>query len=134
MNLYIPEIGTQLRLTDYWVFHLFDEYRNRSLFKTLGEFLGDLKSVRVEGIYREEEVYLLPLPPGTILTVDRIYIRQGNSAFSSISFRLKETPHPIIKLRKKGAIRFWAKLSDVNKIECEVLADKVKAVNEIPSI
>lgn len=49
------------------------------------------------------------LDAGTILDIDRVYIRKGARSFSSLSFIIKNGPF-------KGA-RFWAKLPDVNKIE-----------------
>jgi len=55
------------------------------------------------------------LPKGTVLAVDRIYIRQQASDFDSVTFRLQSTPGG-----KKGKPRFWAKLSDVNKINMVV--------------
>lgn len=51
------------------------------------------------------------LPTGTILEVDRIYIRQGASNFSSITF----------KIRGKRVYRFWIPLNKVNEIECKIV-------------
>lgn len=47
------------------------------------------------------------LPEGTILTIDRIYIRKGKSDYDSISFYAQ-----IPGIAKKK--RFWAKREDVN--------------------
>ena len=55
------------------------------------------------------------LPAGTVLTVDRIYIRRGVSEYSSLTFNLISTTHPALNVR--GRKRFWAKLEDVNRIE-----------------
>lgn len=64
------------------------------------------------------------LPKGTILQVDRIYIRQGGEKFSSLTFIIKESPDPRLlstkKLFGKQGIRFWAKLVDVNNIYCNL--------------
>lgn len=59
------------------------------------------------------------LPKGSVLTVDRIYIRkgQGYGKFSSISFYLT-LPQ---KSKQKGRLRFWAKLKDVNTIVADVV-------------
>lgn len=46
------------------------------------------------------------IPAGSILTVDRIYIRKGQGSFNSLSFRYNKK-------------RFWVNLSDVNNIEFE---------------
>ena len=47
------------------------------------------------------------LKKGTILEIDRIYIRKGAADYSSITFRIKGG---------KTSPRFFAKLEDVNKI------------------
>lgn len=58
------------------------------------------------------------LPAGTELTVDRIYIRKGASDYSSLSFWIVSSPHPLLKTKSKGVRkRFWAKLADCNTIE-----------------
>jgi len=60
------------------------------------------------------------IPKGTVLTVDRIYIRSGNHEFSSVSFRINKAKG---KAKQQDdnpfhvGIRFWAKLDDVNNIE-----------------
>jgi hypothetical protein len=63
----------------------------------------------------EEKLDAICLPVGTVLKVDRIYIRKGKdmSNYSSISF-YAQLPGD------KSKIRFFAKLDDVNTIECEL--------------
>lgn len=61
------------------------------------------------------------VPKGTILVVDRVYIRRGLRDFSSLTFRTKSSPQK--ELNKKG-IKFWAKLSDVNRISYVLVEDK----------
>jgi len=53
----------------------------------------------------------IKLKAGTILEVDRIYIRKGAEDFSSVTF----------KIRGNKVLRFWAKLQDVNNIQCVVV-------------
>lgn len=52
------------------------------------------------------------LPVGTELTIDRIYIRKGMNDFSSLTFNINHLPN----LKKKGRLRFFASLEDVNNI------------------
>lgn len=63
------------------------------------------------------------LPTDTVLSIDRIYIRKGSSDFSSVTFFLKSTSHPLFDRRQKKLgkkpLRFWARLEDVNCIEFE---------------
>ena len=70
------------------------------------------------------------LPAGTVLAVDRIYIRKGASDYSSITFYAKGLGESEIKNRWSGkstkwkAQRFWAKLSECNQIEFELMDEK----------
>jgi hypothetical protein len=72
----------------------------------------------------------ITLPKGTVLAVDRIYIRKGASDYSSITFYAKGLGESEIKNRwsnrvtKWKAQRFWAKLSDCNQIEFELMEEK----------
>ena len=72
------------------------------------------------------EDLMVTIPKGTIIQVDRIYIRKGSSDYSSVTFYAKNlgeiestyssyNAKPKKKIKKK-ALRFWAKLSDCNKI------------------
>lgn len=61
------------------------------------------------------------LPANTLLTVDRIYVRQGVEDYNSVTFRIKKGDCPDAKF---GGIRFWAKLYDVNTIVCFPIGGK----------
>lgn len=68
------------------------------------------------------------LPNGTVLRVDRIYVRKGSKDFSSLSFYIEESPrialNPGVKTGfKKGRLRFWARLDEVNQMIGTPLAD-----------
>ena len=122
MKLYIPEIKDQLTLAEDWTFELYPEKRNVPLGKKLG-LVGAPKSPYhypqwwVDNEFRGFSYFLdnkdfhynVTLLKGTILQVDRIYIRKGNSDYSSLTFYIKNSQY-------KGA-RFWAKLKDVNNIK-----------------
>ncbi len=134
MQFYVPEIGDEIRLTADWTFDLFDEYRNETLMQHIGD---DRPVAYIHQKHLESEP--CTIPAGSILKIDRIYIRKGNSEFSSITFIWKDKiipakivddfvtkwdnrvatkiPHQT-KVPKK-AVRFWAKLDDANKIEFE---------------
>jgi len=97
---------------------LYRERRNFDLWKELVD--PDVESRWKLYSYRREEVENavgIILPIQTILKVDRIYIRKGLPDFNSITFWLEESP--LLKIKKKK--RFWTKLADANKIECEIL-------------
>ncbi len=70
---------------------------------------------------REQTVVTVKLPAGSVLSIDRIYIRKGSSDWSSLTFFLKD--HPTMTFKKKP--RFWVNLPDCNDIEFEqVTLDK----------
>lgn len=143
MKLFIPEIGTVLKLEADWEFSLFVETRNEALV-TASDFPRDTtyrwslaptskeapKNVGWEkqASWSAEWRKNFILPAGSILTVDRIYIRKGVKDFSSLSFNLnrKSVNADHSKFAKnlatqKGRCRFWAKLADVNNIEFSAL-------------
>lgn len=135
MKLFIPEIGSEIRLSVDWTFPLYNEDRNH----TLMEFVNDPRP----RTYISWGDTSLPctIPNGTILRVDRVYIRKGQSDFSSLTFLWKDATVPAKMVEderwdrntksyvpagtfhkvSKKPVRFWAKLEDVNKIECDPL-------------
>lgn len=129
MRLYVPTNGDKLRLVEEWKFDLYaEEYGNRN--ETLAQRLGLQKSPRPD---RFGHVYAryphkaqVSLPVGTVLQVDRVYIRKFNSAsasvdddFDSITFVVIEHPTWQRDGKKKIMARFWVKLRDANTMEFE---------------
>lgn len=136
MKLFIPELGTKLKLTKSWKFNLVAEIRNLDLLRSpkkklenvrkqaeLKKRLVELKNLvnedtkeHYDGVnprflnqskyygkyseiekeywntrnhnqidnYKDKEQII---PKGTILEVDRIYIRKGARDFSSVTFK-----------------------------------------------
>lgn len=138
MKLYIPSIGDRLILTDDWTFDLHDERRNETLFA----FLDEEKPPKVNTTNQwgyptvvggSVEVELLA---GSILKVDRIYIRKGQGEFSSITFMLEGQKAQVpdrkwdrktksyVPGKKDRAVRFWVKLEDANNIEFDFAPPK----------
>jgi hypothetical protein len=122
MNLFIPELGTRLKLTQRWGFKLYHEDRNINFGVLVGVTSAEIKKNHWLGAshpwhwtHRNREDALqfteVILPKSTVLIVDRIYIRQNNSNYSSVSFKVKADGK---------TYRFWAKLSDVNNIRCKL--------------
>ena len=116
IKIFIPTIGAKLKLAKGWTFDLHDERRNDRFLKAIGhEKLGLGYRYSPGGPKVASEI---TLPKGTVLTVDRIYIRKGSSDFDSITFNILKGSCP--KKPELEKTRFWVKLSDVNKMECEV--------------
>jgi len=138
MRLFIPTIGTELKLMKKWTFPLFNEFRNETMF----EFTGNKYDDRHSRWRNKEKSVEVTLPVGTILVVDRIYIRQGAEDFDSLSFRMpgcrtarrqenkvahyfhengKREDKPYVQKTPARPIRFWAKLPDVNNMDVKVV-------------
>lgn len=135
-KFYIPDIGEEIKLDKDWTFALYDESRNSGLVKLVwpeheemakAEFeknkieyekkhnhsYGDFEYGNYYYNFSGQRCKNVTLNAGTILKVDRIYIRKGKSDYSSITFVLTKTT----QFKTKNKPRFWVKLDDVNKIE-----------------
>jgi len=101
-NLFIPPLGTELMLALDWNFELFNEYRNGGFMKAM----KDNRDTSFNG-YPGFGSKVATLPIGTVLTLRRIYIRQGQDSCDSVTFstRIGKKLH-----------RFWVKLADANAI------------------
>ena len=124
MRLYIPQLGDKLELSKDWTFDLHPEPRNNSLFKQFSDrsWLSDYTEFRKTG--KEITPMKVTLPKGTVLNVDRIYIRKGASNFDSITFKIEDSENKdLIKCR------FWVKLKDAN-FEFE----ENKTIKRMPSL
>ena len=120
MELFIPEIGTILKLEQDWQFTLYQEYRN-NLFEKL-----DLK----------RDTQVVEIPKGTLVKVDRIYIKKGNSQFSSITFSIPTVRSKADKLNyphnvKLGGGKFWVKLHECNGTNFSLLEFNKETVDSI---
>lgn len=139
-KMYIPQLRDKIQLTADWTFKLYCESRNSSLFKEtdirqkeqaawqkyrdleyqidqLGGKYSAPQDLREQCRQAYHEAYNVStdytFPVGTLLSIDRIYIKNGQSDYDSVTFRL-------IDPYRKG-IRFWAKLCDVNNIEFDLV-------------
>jgi hypothetical protein len=127
IRFFVPEIGTAIRLTEDWTFRLHGESRNSPLLRAL-----DIEWQRPQWRYHGGLTNKKVLPTvvdvtfkaGTILKIDRIYIRKGVKEYSSVTFHAvkgaQATYDGVDHVLKKAGARFWAKLSDVNKLNVEV--------------
>ena len=133
-DIIFPTIGNTIVLESDFVFPLYHESRNLALFKLIGitdspsykydsHYSNDYRSRKTttrivwpsqwdgERVYESEYIYdasiIATLPKGTVLTVDRIYIRKGLPSYDSITFWAK-----LPDAKKK--VRFWAKIIDIN--------------------
>lgn len=121
MKVFIPTVGQRVKLVADWTFPLYWEDRNDSLFTHLSIDRPERRTF-YDNFEGGREAYLQPtltrrklrsspatLPEGTVLTIDRIFIRKGMEDFDSITFVLNKP-----KGVKGPMVRFWARLDDVN--------------------
>lgn len=130
-RLFIPEIGDNIQLVEDWEFPLYFESRNHVLIQRI-------KPGSRYSYSNTNNSILVKMEVGTILKVDRIYIRKGKSEWSSVTFYVKYAPNDvnrenqtfvssqwemyrnrdiIISDNKEQArygARFWAKLEHIN--------------------
>lgn len=111
MQLFIPDIGTLVKLEQDWQFTLYDEYRNSELFMVLN---------------KKRENQIIELPKGLVLKIDRIYIKKGLSQYSSITFRIpkpknkrEEEEMPLNKVY--SGVTFWVKLHEINGTDISIV-------------
>lgn len=116
MKVQIPDIGDKLTLAADWTFHLFHEDRNKVLWEIFDKKKFTYSRDKIPGIN-------VKLPKGTVLSVERVYIRKGSKDFSSLSFRIVTSPNSDI-----NKARFFAKLKDVN----QMLVTSIEISNVLP--
>ena len=110
-RLTIPTIGSVLTLNEDWTFGLYPESRNEKFWNLItGSEYPLFKNGYV--LCKAGAFIAVTLPAGTVLIVDRIYLRKGIQNYDSISLKIRE--HPIDKRFLKK--RFWAKLDHFNTI------------------
>lgn len=120
-RVHIPDIGTQLTLAEDWTFKLQRESRNWEFWKKIN---GEASTWS-----QSHDTMSFTIPAGSVLKVDRVYIRKGSGYgnFSSITFYLVSMPDsafeakaiPFAKKGNRAIGRFWAKLHDVNNMVVE---------------
>lgn len=123
MQIFIPTIGTVLTLADDWTFDLYEEHRNDKFANQAGLEFGYNGWSTHRWVQNADGTHTcvpprstpVTLPQGTVLKVDRIYIRGKTDdarAFDSVTFFCNPGA-------RKGPLkgRFWAKLSDVNQMD-----------------
>jgi hypothetical protein len=114
MKLFIPHLKTLLKLERDWFFELNPEYRNMSLYQVFSGQIIDRWAANAP--FRK----MLPvtIPKDTILSLDRIYIRNGNRQYDSVTFRI---PKKMGNPPELAGCRFWVKLDQANEIEASII-------------
>lgn len=124
MRLFVPTTGTKLCLEKDWEFSLFYEHRNADLIKSFNLYPNNILDSWRWYYDNKDRSSKVILPKGTVLIVDRIYIRKNAKEYDSLSF--------IIRKEKGAKIygRFWAKLIDVNNIDCSILENPIVPIGK----
>lgn len=131
MRLWIPPLDTMLSLDEDWTFTLHAEERNKGLMEVVeGKKIRSWVHDGEPGLYYQRMGYidydwtLYPLtftvPAGTVLRLERIYVRRGAEMerFDSLTFRVMSSPDERLQAAGrqfgKGGKRFWARLDECN--------------------
>jgi hypothetical protein len=101
-RLHIPRIGEEITLAEPWTFTLWEEHRNIKLINQIDKTYAGSGYGRYG---RTPKSWSVTLPDKWELKVERIYIRQNQSDFDSVTF---SCPY------NGKRVRFWVKLADVN--------------------
>lgn len=114
-KLYVPACGDRITLSAPWTFTLRLEWRNRRFAEEVG--LAPKTGSRWPASSSDKVPHTLPA--GTVLEVDRVYVRNFNKSklrveddYDSVTFRVIGPKGKPLRLQ-----RFWVKLVDCNRIE-----------------
>lgn len=123
MRLFIPTIGQKLSLSSAWAFTLYNEYRNDVLRMAFGlDVPPHYTQTHDRHGYVSSTINLAPViltfPAGTVLKIERIYLRRGKGDYDSITFSVQYTG---VEKDPKLKKRFWVKLEDANTIICDLV-------------
>ena len=113
MKMFIPALGTKLKLTKDIFFSLLAEQRNSRLWD-LHHSPPSIEAIPFEA--RRFNMRLTPLFEGDEFVVDRIFIRKDQAGFNSVTLK-GYTQH----FGVRRFVRFWMFLDDFNKLEAEVI-------------
>jgi hypothetical protein len=118
--LFVPDIGTKLKLSIPWQFDLYYERRNDAVLELVTGY-----KQRYGFADYGKSAGVVTVQPNAILIVDRVYIRQGSGFedFSSLSFRMEkgaEIEYNGNTWTTERNMRFWAKLRQVNTMLAEM--------------
>lgn len=121
---HMPSLGDTLVLAADWTFTVVNDSRNRLLIDWAGlaSVPSNVYSYFPLGTGQYDvtrnwhelraTTRAVTLPKGTVLTIDRIYLRKGSKEYDSVTFR-----GAIPGAKRK--VRFFARLADVNRIVME---------------
>lgn len=105
-RLYVPPLRKKFVLLEDWTFPLYYEMRNTT-FASVMKWKWNIPDCA--GYYYKPDPVQATLPKGTVMYIDRYYIKNGGQTdFDSITFRA---------IFGKKTQRFWVKLKDANTIE-----------------
>lgn len=112
-RLMVPTIGDTFELLEDWTFKLYREGRNGDFAqKSPGVNWQEYASIDLPRYGQHAIAGMnITLPAGTLLKLDRIYIRKGMSEYDSLTFWCNTKDK---KPQFKG--RFCARLSDCNNM------------------
>ena len=119
MKLYIPACGDRLTLVEDWQFLLHLEHRNLK-FARARNLVSTSRDWNVwEGEPYRSSLKKIPvdIKKGSVLEVDRVYIRQHSKSAAGVSDDFDSVTWKVVG--EKNA-RFWTKLEDCNTIEFEL--------------
>lgn len=110
-KLWIPVLKDVVKLVAPWTGRVMNETRN-------GKFLEAVEESSVGTVWGWQGMnpHQVTLPVGTVLEFDRIYIRQGNEDYNSVTWRVLAAPG---LPKKVVGTRFWVHVNQANEMVVE---------------
>lgn len=102
-KIHIPQVGDEFKIIKNWSCKVFNEYRNAKVFEALSIDTAE-SNTHIE----------ITLPLGTVIRIERVYVRAPASSYDSVTLRIISSP-----IKSLAKARFWVKLSEINKLEFE---------------
>lgn len=143
MRMFVPTVGTRIRTLADWHFDLAQENRNWHLLCVMHGWpiqstweryraFSDVHG-RYDDAWQDFQTKSHPvmLPAGTLLEIDRIYVRKKLGDFDSISFWIRDCPNKALAPKKaKGTYpgktpRFWVPRQVANALDFDLIVDPV---------
>lgn len=126
MKLFIPPLGTRIRLTADWTFEVNPATDYEFRLWADGSRDEDHSTMEQWKAWKAKVIHAT-IPAGTVLSIERIYVRKGQGDYDSVTFRAFQSPDSTLASKRAGGqrkgnnFRFFSTLTDANRIECEIV-------------
>jgi hypothetical protein len=125
MRLFIPPLGTRIRLIEDWSFEV-NSATDYDFRRWAAGIYDEPYQYTDYGMEWRNRIVTATLVAGTVLGLERIYIRKTKGDYDSLTFRIYQSPDRTLATKKMGGdrkgnnFRFFASLEDCNRIDFDL--------------